>query len=77
MINLPSYTITYRMNRIMENNIGYLVEIIKEYKVIISDNKKFDTLLSKDVEYWRYRPDLNWRMRVLQTLALPLGHGTI
>ena len=26
---------------------------------------------------WRYRPDLNWRMRVLQTLALPLGHGTI
>ena len=27
--------------------------------------------------FWRYRPDLNWRMRVLQTLALPLGHGTI
>ncbi len=26
---------------------------------------------------WRYRPDLNWRMRVLQTLALPLGHGTV
>ena len=26
---------------------------------------------------WRYRPDLNWGMRVLQTLALPLGHGTI
>ena len=29
------------------------------------------------VSFWRYRPDLNWRMRVLQTLALPLGHGTI
>ena len=27
--------------------------------------------------FWRYRPELNWRMRVLQTLALPLGHGTI
>ena len=27
--------------------------------------------------FWRYRPDLNWGMRVLQTLALPLGHGTI
>ena len=26
---------------------------------------------------WRYRPDLNWGMRVLQTLALPLGHGTV
>ena len=27
--------------------------------------------------FWRYRPDLNWGMRVLQTLALPLGYGTI
>ena len=27
--------------------------------------------------FWRYRPDLNWGIRVLQTLALPLGHGTI
>ena len=28
-------------------------------------------------DFWRYRPDLNWGMRVLQTLALPLGYGTI
>ena len=27
--------------------------------------------------FWRYLPDLNWGMRVLQTLALPLGQGTI
>ena len=27
--------------------------------------------------FWRYRPDLNWGMKVLQTFALPLGHGTI
>ena len=27
--------------------------------------------------FWRYRPDLNWRIRVLQTRALPLGYGTI
>ena len=26
---------------------------------------------------WRYRPDLNWGIKVLQTFALPLGHGTI
>ena len=26
--------------------------------------------------FWRCRPDLNWGVRVLQTLALPLGHGT-
>ena len=25
---------------------------------------------------WRCRPDLNWGMKVLQTFALPLGHGT-
>jgi hypothetical protein len=25
---------------------------------------------------WRCRPDLNRGIRVLQTLALPLGHGT-
>ena len=24
---------------------------------------------------WRRHPDLNWGMRVLQTLALPLGYG--
>ena len=27
--------------------------------------------------FWRYRPDLNWRITVLQTGALPLGYGTI
>ena len=26
---------------------------------------------------WRCRPDLNWGMKVLQTFALPLGHGTM
>ncbi len=34
-------------------------------------------ILSDVLLFWRYRPDLNWGMRVLQTLALPLGHGTI
>ena len=38
---------------------------------------KQKALLSQCFLFWRYRPDLNWRMRVLQTLALPLGHGTI
>ena len=27
--------------------------------------------------FWRYHPDLNWGMTVLQTVALPLGYGTI
>ena len=26
--------------------------------------------------FWRYWPDLNWRITVLQTGALPLGYGT-
>ena len=33
--------------------------------------------LSKLADFWRYRPDLNWGIKVLQTFALPLGHGTI
>ena len=27
--------------------------------------------------FWRYHPDLNRGIKVLQTFALPLGHGTI
>ena len=26
--------------------------------------------------FWRYHPDLNWGIEVLQTSALPLGYGT-
>ena len=25
--------------------------------------------------FWRRHPDLNWGIRILQTLALPLGYG--
>ena len=28
-------------------------------------------------KYWRHRPDSNWSIKVLQTLALPLGYGAI
>ena len=31
----------------------------------------------QDTLFWRCRPDLNWGIKVLQTFALPLGHGTI
>ena len=27
--------------------------------------------------FWRCHPDSNWGIKVLQTFALPLGHGTI
>ena len=39
-----------RMNRIMENNISYLVDIRKSIGLFFM-YKKFDILLSKDVEY--------------------------
>ena len=39
--------------------------------------KGFQCVFHMVEQLWRYRPDLNWGMRVLQTLALPLGHGTI
>ena len=37
---------------------------------------KIRTQMGSDFR-WRYRPDLNWRITVLQTGALPLGYGTI
>ena len=27
------------------------------------------------LSFWRRHPDLNWGIRILQTLALPLGYG--
>ena len=27
--------------------------------------------------FWRRHPDLNWGITVLQTVALPLGYGTV
>ena len=45
---------------------------LKEYM-----NKKLRVAFSLHEVTWRYRPDLNWGMKVLQTFALPLGHGTI
>ena len=44
-ISLLTYTITYRVNRIMEDNIGYLVDIMKKHKIVIPQ---------------KYRPDLLW-----------------
>ena len=41
-----------------------------------TDTKK-ERHASTCLSFWRCRPDLNWGVRVLQTLALPLGHGTI
>ena len=31
----------------------------------------------KCFSFWRCHPDLNWGITVLQTVALPLGYGTI
>jgi hypothetical protein len=36
--------------------------------------KEKNLILSKSGSFWRRHPDLNWGIRVLQTLALPLGY---
>ncbi len=46
-------------------------------KFYIKKERKILYALDCIQDCWRYRPDLNWGMRVLQTLALPLGYGTI
>ena len=40
-------------------------------------SKKKTHIIRCAFSFWRYRPDLNWRITVLQTGALPLGYGTI
>ena len=53
-------------------------EIDIESKIFsIFITKKFPAFFKAGNSQWRYRPDLNWGMKVLQTFALPLGHGTI
>jgi hypothetical protein len=40
-----------------------------------SRRQKEKNLISKESgSFWRRHPDLNWGIRVLQTLALPLGY---
>ncbi len=37
----------------------------------------FGLLIKKPEIVWRRHPDLNWGIKVLQTLALPLGYGAV
>ncbi len=39
--------------------------------------KRTSTCIKAEVLIWRRHPDLNWGMRVLQTLALPLGYSAL
>ena len=41
------------------------------------EKQKIGILFSKDTDLWRYHPDLNWGVELLQSSALPLGYGTI
>jgi hypothetical protein len=50
-------------------------EIASGIVVILKDNAKNRLSESDSLFFWRRHPDLNWGVRVLQTLALPLGHG--
>ena len=44
------------------------------YAVIFKAKTK-DTHESECLSIWRRHPDSNWRMKLLQSFALPLGHG--
>ena len=44
---------------------------------VLDFSKRKRTSFRMSFFFWRYRPDLNWRITVLQTGALPLGYGTI
>ncbi len=52
-----------------------LSDVLAECHHIFFKKKKH--CIKQCFSFWRYRPDLNWRITVLQTGALPLGYGTI
>ena len=39
------------------------------------ERQKCGNLFTRSTYIWRHHPDSNWGIRVLQTLALPLGDG--
>ena len=47
------------------------------FGLFIIFRKKINSQNRSSVSHWRRHPDLNWGIRVLQTLALPLGYVTI
>ena len=54
---------------------GQLHLIVQICPVLFLQKEKAHHLVC--FSFWRYWPDLNWRITVLQTGALPLGYGTI
>ena len=82
----PLRNALFRYGVAFDNNVPNLVTLGGEpdpniyYRTFIIEpiyrTKKKDTH-QRVFLIWRCRPDLNWGVRVLQTLALPLGHGTI
>ena len=54
---------------ITESNMG------KEWRFFVEKVKKRSARDSPANRFWRRHPDLNRGVRVLQTLALPLGYG--
>ena len=69
-LNFPNFV----SNSIWQNQALFTQKWLKEHSFYVI--KEIRHLSVERCRMWRYRPDLNWRMRVLQTLALPLGHGT-
>ena len=48
---------------------------MNSFHVEIKNNSA--TIVSVTESFWRYHPDLNRGIEVLQTSALPLGYGTV
>ena len=46
-------------------------------RINLSAQQKAPNPYGSGAFFWRRHPDLNWGVRVLQTLALPLGHVAI
>ena len=61
----------------MQEVFCIFVESLKELINMFCKSLFIKTATSKRSRFWRYHPDLNRGIKVLQTFALPLGDGTI
>ena len=54
-------------------NHSILIAFAQHELITYQKKPRFDS----EVFFWRRHPDLNWGVRVLQTLALPLGYDAL
>ena len=76
-----TFPLTSELDALCGENVNWILlrfarrtHFAQEWRI----QRKEKTTLRKGVVFlWRRHPDLNWGMKLLQSFALPLGHGAV